>query len=204
MQKILKQYIGANSWFCNLYIVDYCTVQKWGKKRVPGVFKMGWGKGGLCVGLTTFMCRLSWNFGALASWNPLRACPDLQWDCFTFYCSSEMAQLDRRHVKSLSCWPERKQAKLSAHSFLTLALHAGNTSRSGRFVPGKDPRYPKKRNLGGSLNRLEQFRRREKSLAPAVIRTSDRPARCWCPCWADGSVVKWRSQKTLLRFAVSL
>jgi len=27
--KILKQYIGANSWFYNLYIKDYCTVQKW-------------------------------------------------------------------------------------------------------------------------------------------------------------------------------
>ena len=28
VQKILKQYIGANSWFYNLYIKDYYTVQK--------------------------------------------------------------------------------------------------------------------------------------------------------------------------------
>ena len=28
VQKILKQYIGANSWFYNLYIKGYCTVQK--------------------------------------------------------------------------------------------------------------------------------------------------------------------------------
>jgi len=28
-------------------------------------------KGGRCVGLTTFMCRLSWNLEAPTSWNPL-------------------------------------------------------------------------------------------------------------------------------------
>jgi len=28
------------------------------------------GKGGWCVGLTTFMCQLSWNLGTSASWNP--------------------------------------------------------------------------------------------------------------------------------------
>jgi len=27
--KILKQYISASSWFYNLFIKDYCTVQKW-------------------------------------------------------------------------------------------------------------------------------------------------------------------------------
>jgi len=27
------------------------------------------GKGGRRVGLTTFMCRLSWNLGASTSWN---------------------------------------------------------------------------------------------------------------------------------------
>jgi hypothetical protein len=34
MKKILKQYIGANSWFYNLYIKDYCTVQKRKKKTL--------------------------------------------------------------------------------------------------------------------------------------------------------------------------
>jgi len=29
------------------------------------------GKGGRCLGLTTFMCRLSWNLEAPTSWNPL-------------------------------------------------------------------------------------------------------------------------------------
>ena len=28
VSKILKQYIGANSWLSNLCIKDYCTVQK--------------------------------------------------------------------------------------------------------------------------------------------------------------------------------
>jgi len=31
---------------------------------------ISWGKGGRLVGLTTFMCRLSWNLGASTSWNP--------------------------------------------------------------------------------------------------------------------------------------
>jgi len=38
------------------------------------------GKGGQCVGLTIFMCRLSTNLGASTSWNP----KGLYRSCFTF------------------------------------------------------------------------------------------------------------------------
>ena len=38
------------------------------------------GKGSQCIGLTTFMCRLSSNLGASISWNP----QGLSRDCFTF------------------------------------------------------------------------------------------------------------------------
>jgi hypothetical protein len=30
---------------------------------------ISWDKGGRCLGLAAFICRLSWNLGALASWN---------------------------------------------------------------------------------------------------------------------------------------
>jgi len=40
-------------------------------------------KGGHCAGLTTFMCRLSWNLGSSTFWT-LRTCPVQYGDCFTF------------------------------------------------------------------------------------------------------------------------
>jgi len=56
-------------------------LQKW----VPGIFPVG--KGGRCLGLTTLPPSCA---DCLEIWEPqpseaLKACPGLQWNCFTFY-----------------------------------------------------------------------------------------------------------------------
>jgi hypothetical protein len=67
-------------------IIPPATLCPWGwlslwQKRVPRIFYLGEGRGGgwkrpvqVTDNLTTFMCRLSWNLGASASWNPEGLC----------------------------------------------------------------------------------------------------------------------------------
>jgi hypothetical protein len=49
--------------------------------------------------------------------------------------------------------------EVQLHSFLTLALEAGEwpDSRPGHFAPGKEPRYPFNRRLGGLQSRSGYF-----------------------------------------------
>jgi hypothetical protein len=51
------------------------------------------------------------------------------------------------------------RSRIIPHSFLTSAADGGDwlTPRRGRFTPGKEPRYPLNRRLGGPHSRSERF-----------------------------------------------
>ena len=49
-----------------------------------------------------------------------------------------------------------------------------STSSSGRFIPGKEPRYPFNRGLDGPRMRYGRFEKRDKCLDPTGIRIPDR------------------------------
>jgi len=63
--------------------------------------------------------------------------------------------------------------EVQLHSFLTLALGAGEwlTSRPGRFIPGKEPRYGWNKRACGHRRQYGRFG--EKSLAPTGTRNQD-------------------------------
>ena len=52
-----------------------------------------------------------------------------------------------------------------------------NFTPPAALPPGKEPRYPLNRRLGGPHSRSERLGRREESLASGEILTLDRPAR---------------------------
>ena len=72
------------------------------------------------------------------------------------------------------------EAVAQLSTFLTSILPGDEryASRPGRFIPGKEPRYPTNRRLGGWGPKLIWTSLgKGKSLAPAMIRSHDGPTR---------------------------
>jgi hypothetical protein len=60
---------GFDSRWCHCnFSLTYSFRPHYGPGVDSGIYHGG--KGGRCVGLITFMCRMSWNLGASTSWNP--------------------------------------------------------------------------------------------------------------------------------------
>ena len=75
-------------------------------------------------------------------------------------------------------WPrleDTKAVEVWLHSFLTSALGGvkWSASRQGRFIPGKERRYPLSRRVSGPHRGYGRYWRRENSFSPVVITSNE-------------------------------
>jgi hypothetical protein len=84
--------------------------------------------------------------------------------------------------------------EMQLHSFLPSALDGSKwwTSRPGRFTHGEEPRFRLSRRLDvWALQPVWTIWRREKSIAPAGMRTPDRPARSMVAITLRSPICRW-------------